>query len=341
MAGPGRKGVAAVLHGWVPPNAPADEQDTLVQVGLAADALKRLGFEPVPVPVTLDLEAMAQRLGRLRPAIVFNLVESIGGAGRHQYLPTSVMDAMGVVYTGCGTAALFETTNKLVAKRRLMEAGIATAPWLDADGAHGKPAGKLIVKPVWEDASIDIDADAIVNGPAAAIKRMAGMQARRGGEWFAESFMDGREFYLALLESPGRALDDPLLLPAAELRYVDFPPGMPRVADYASKWNKTSFAYKHTPLSLDIEETVAPLIARMGETAHKCWRLFGLRGYARVDFRLDPKGEPFVLEVNANPCLTPDSGFAAMLGKAGLSFDQGIAMIVESKLRRGEQRKRA
>lgn len=334
MAKPAQRNLVAILHAAVPPDAAADEQDTLVQIGVVAAALKRLGWTPVQVPVTLDLAAMAARLKKMNPAVVFNLVESLGGRGQHQHLPASVLDAMGLPYTGNGTVALFETTNKALTKCRLADAGIATAPWFEASEAPPKIAGKLIVKPVWEDASIGIDAGAVVGGVAEARRRMAEMAARHGGEWFAESFVDGREFNIAMLESPELPPDRPLLLPASELRFIDFPPGMPRVADYASKWDKGSFAYIHTPLCLDIEDELAPLIERLGEIALECWKLFGLRGYARVDFRLDRKNEPFVLEVNANPCLSPDSGFAAMLRKAGMSFDQGIDMIVESRLRR-------
>jgi D-alanine-D-alanine ligase len=57
--------------------------------------------------------------------------------------------------------------------------------------------------------------------------------------------------------------------------------------------------------------------------------LFGLRGYARVDFRVDEDGRPWILEINANPCLSPDAGFAAALERAGIGFDQAIQRILE------------
>ena len=63
--------------------------------------------------------------------------------------------------------------------------------------------------------------------------------------------------------------------------------------------------------------------------ALECWRLFGLRGWARVDFRVDAAGQPWILEVNANPCLSPDAGFAAALARSSISFDEAIRRILE------------
>lgn len=335
----GRK--VAILHGAVPPDAPPDDQDTLLQVEAVAAALKRLGHETAALPVTLDLAAMARRLEEMNPAVVFNLVESIGGVGRHLHLPAAVMDAMDLPYTGCGTAALFETTDKLTAKRRLVEAGIATPAWLTEDGPDNGLAGAMIVKPVAEDASIGIDAGSIVTGAAAARRRMAEMKLRRGGNWFAETFLDGREFNIAMIELPERAADDPLVLPAGELCFIAFPPDLPRIADYTAKWDTTSHGYSHTPIRLGIPPADAGLVQQMKETARRCWRLFGLRGYARMDFRCDAAGRPYVLEINPNPALSHDTGFARMLGRAGMSFDQGIDAIVRSALRRHEPLRQA
>ena len=62
--------------------------------------------------------------------------------------------------------------------------------------------------------------------------------------------------------------------------------------------------------------------------SRRCWNLFGLRGYARVDFRLDHQGQPWVLEVNANPCLSPNAGFAAALEAAEIPFADALHRIM-------------
>ena len=338
-AGIGTK--VAILHGAVPHDAPPDDQDTLVQVEAVSGALTRLGWTPEPLPVTLDLAAMVLGLEEMSPAVVFNLVESIGGVVRHLHLPTAVMDAMGLPYTGCGTEALFETTDKLMTKRRLRDAGIATPNWFAEGDPDNGLSGGMIVKPVAEDSSIGIDAGSVVANAAAARRRMAEMRARRGGRYFAEAFLDGREFNIAMIELPGRAADDPLVLPAGELCFIAFPPDLPRIADYTAKWDATSHGYSHTPIRLGIPPEDAGLVQKMKETAQTCWRLFGLSGYARMDFRCDESGKPYVLEINPNPALSHDTGLTRMLQRAGMSFDQGIDAIVRSALRGHEPLRQA
>jgi len=87
-------------------------------------------------------------------------------------------------------------------------------------------------------------------------------------------------------------------------------------------------------------EADGPLLQRLRRFAKSCWALFGLRGYARVDFRVDAEGQPWVLEVNANPCLSPDAGYAASLSRAGIDFDQAVQQILEDVPRRAATRKR-
>jgi D-alanine-D-alanine ligase len=67
----------------------------------------------------------------------------------------------------------------------------------------------------------------------------------------------------------------------------------------------------------------------LSRLAIACWHHFGLRGYARVDFRVDGHGRPWILEVNPNPCLSLDAGFAAAIERAGMTYDEAIGRIVQ------------
>ena len=169
---------------------------------------------------------------------------------------------------------------------------------------------------------------------------MAEMNARReslGGECFAEAYIEGREFNLSLLASEdskgrpvsvGRGKPCPEVLPPAEIRFDSYPAGKVRVVGYRSKWDEDSFEFTHTPRSFDFPDCDNALLVDLKDLALRCWELFDLRGYARVDFRVDGAGRPWILEVNANPCLSPDAGFAAAAARAGLPFTEVLNRII-------------
>jgi D-alanine-D-alanine ligase len=122
----GKGGKVAILHGAVAPDAAPDEQDVLVEVETVATTLAALGYRPVPLPLGLDLAAAGRRLARLKPDFVFNLVESLEGQGRLIHLAPSLLDSLGLAYTGSGAEAIYLTSNKPLAKRLLRGEGIAT-----------------------------------------------------------------------------------------------------------------------------------------------------------------------------------------------------------------------
>ena len=121
----------------------------------------------------------------------------------------------------------------------------------------------------------------------------------------------------------------PEVLPPAEIDFSAFPPAKPRIVGHRAKWQADSFEYHHTPRRFDFPPSDHPLLEQLRHLAQQCWTLFGLRGWVRVDFRVDAAGRPWILEINANPCLTPDAGFAAALGQASIPFDDAIQRILD------------
>jgi D-alanine-D-alanine ligase len=318
-----------VLHSLVTAGMGKDEDDVLVQAEVVSRALSDLGYETVSMPFSADIRVMTEKLRALSPVFVFNLVETVEGAGRLIYLAPAVLDHFGINYTGASTEAVFLTSNKIVAKRFLKQSGIPSPHWLSAkDLQRGSPVvgGTYIIKSVWEHASIGLDDNATVrvDDQRQLLAEMQNRRERLGGECFAEAFIEGREFNLSLLATDG----GPEVLPPAEIRFDGYPPGKPRVVGYSAKWESDSFEYRHTPRRFDFPEEDGPLLRELERIARSCWNLFALRGYARVDFRMDASGRPWVLEVNTNPCLSPDAGFVAAAEQAGLPFEHVIARIV-------------
>ncbi|SHF05774.1 D-alanine-D-alanine ligase [Desulfacinum infernum DSM 9756] len=325
---------AVVLHSAVDPSAPPDEQDVLIQARFVASALARLGWEAHILPFHLNLEALRDRLQAVSPDVVFNLVETAAGTGRLIHVAPAILDVLGIPYTGSPTEAVFLTSHKVLAKRLMSSHALPTPPALTSpeDWDLWEPEALYIVKSVWEDASVGITQDSVATfaDPGdleAALDR--GSRATGGGDVFAERFIDGREFNLSLLAGP----DGPRVLPPAEIRFRGFGPDRFAIVDYEAKWDPSSFAYQNTVRSFDFREEDRFLLHQLKELALRCWDLFGLRGYARVDFRVDAAGRPWILEVNANPCLSPDAGFMAAAAEAALEPEQVILRILEDAVR--------
>ena len=220
------------------------------------------------------------------------------------------------------------TNNKPLAKQRLRAEGLPTADWAtirDAAGTVLPPP--YIIKAVWEHASVGLDDHAVIAGGEGdtVVEQIASRSRQLGRECFAERFIEGREFNLSLVAGG----DEPHVLPPAEIDFSAFPEGKPRIVGYAAKWEAGTLEYEHTPRRFDFPPDDAPLLDWLRTLAVQCWKLFELRGYARVDFRVDAQGRPWILEVNANPCLSPDAGFAAALARAGVPLERAIEWIIE------------
>ena len=317
-----------ILHPHIHENATEDEKDVLVQVEAISKALRKLGFNPVPVNCDLNLESVAVALRKLNPAFVFNLVEAINGCGSLIHLAPSLLDHLEIPYTGSGTEAMFITSNKLVGKSFLEASGITTpkAYTLSSLKKAAPHKGRYIVKSVWEHASIGMSQDSVFTAKRASeiISMLEKAGKRIKGGCFCEEYIDGREINAAMLAGP----DGPQVLPPAEILFVNYPSGKPKIVDYRAKWATDSFEYLNTDRSFDFDPEDKMVIKSIKATAIKCWNLLGLKGYARVDFRVDKSGKPWVLEINANPCLSPDGGFAVASALVGLDFPMIVKRII-------------
>lgn len=333
-----------IVHQAVAADAPADECDVLDQAAAIRDALRARGHAVTLLPCTTDLGNMRRKLEVLAPDCVFNLVETLAGSGRLIHLAPAVWEVAGIPFTGSSAEALTLTTHKLLAKERMLAAGLSVPEWvggalnaqrstLDAQDAMN---GDWIVKSVWEHASVGLGDDSVLRGVTAAEAA-----ARLPEGFFAERYIEGREFNVGLLTGA----DGPETLPPAEIVFEAYPDGKPRIVGYPAKWDTASFEYAHTVRRFADPAADGPLLAELTRLARRCWEAFGLGGYARVDFRVDMDGRPWILEVNANPCLAPDSGFAAMLAQAGIDYGAAMERIVsEARGQRpevGGQRKNA
>lgn len=306
-----------VAHNRVDADDDPSTRDVLAQVAWVVSGFEALGLEHEILSVDAP-----ESLAEIEPpegTVVFNLVESPPGRPRFQVEVAQAWEELGVPFTGSGSAAIWSTTDKIETRQRMTDAGLAVAPGIELDPGALEDLGRVpppwILKPAREDASLGLEDGAVTSDTACAGRRAQALIARFGPPVLAEHLLPGREFNLSVLAGP----DGPEVLPAAEMVYVDFPEDMPRVLGFQAKWHDDSFASRHTVrrfVAADGEDR--ELVGRLRAIARTAWDACGVAGYARVDLRLDERGEPCVLEVNANPCLSGDAGFVAAAAEAGL-----------------------
>ncbi len=324
----------AVVHNATDPEDRPDELDVLVQAEAVSQSLKELGHDVLQMPCTLDLPSIKDRLIEFEPGLVFNLVESLDGHGRLIHLFPGLLDAMGICYTGSCTEALFVTSHKVLAKERMALSGLSTPAWI---GPHPfdfpsvyknlipESNERWLVKSTWEHGSLGLDDDDPVEtkNPEILHHILEERASKLGGSCFAEVFVQGREFNLSILEGPGGIQ----VLPPAEIIFENYGTQKPAIVGYRAKWDTSSYEYHHTPRRFDFPPSDDLLLQQLKSMARRCWEIFGLNGYARIDFRVDLQGNPWILEVNANPCLAPDAGFAAAVDRSGMTFVRAIESI--------------
>ncbi|MGH2368996.1 MAG: D-alanine--D-alanine ligase family protein [Chloroflexota bacterium] len=320
--------VAVVYNALAPGETDPSTLDVLVQVRHVSALLIEAGHIPAAFGCGRDVHAVAEAIRGFGPDRIFNLVESVEGHAALHPCAAAVWDLLGIPYTGASSRALALTTDKHLAKLLLRANGIQTPVWAvceAGDRAWQTVPGPWILKPAHEDGSIGIDEESVVREAHLMEVKLAAMHRQFDGQpIMVEQFIEGREFNVAML-GPRRR---PLLLPPAELRFRDYPAGKERVAGFRAKWDPTSFEYQHLERSFDFGPEDAGLLERLHDIELRCWRIFGLSGYARVDIRVDGQSEVWVLEVNANPCLSPDGGFAAAVACADISPVQMVDAIL-------------
>lgn len=317
-----------ILHDDVPDDASPDQLDTLVQVNEVRLVLTGLGHRVASLAMVDKLDDTAVQIRLHAPDMVFNLVESVWGKGRWIHLAPSILERLAIPFAGGGSEAIMVTTDKLKAKNRMVEAGLPTPDWITlADIPHSKGnKDRWIIKSVTEHASTGLDEDSVVPGRNKSLVE-AEMKRRReslGGDCFAEQYIAGREFNIAVLAGPY----GPEMLPPAEIIFEGYGEDKLHVVGYRAKWQPDSFEYHHTPRSFDFPAQDRRLLRKLERLSLACWDLFDLRGWARVDFRVDQQGRPWILEVNANPCLSSDAGFMAAAQRAGYDPEMVIRRII-------------
>lgn len=291
-------------------------------------ALVALGHDVQVIGIYDDLSPIRKTAEEWKPHIVFNLLEDFAGISSFDYSVVSYLELMRLPYTGCAPRGLLLGRDKALSKKLLTFHHINVPQFMVFPaGRKPKRVGKklqfpVIVKSLMEEGSVGIARASVVETETELLERVAFFHERTKGDAIAEEYIDGRELYVTVLGN--HKLE---ILPIRELVFGEVAPGEPRVATYRVKWNENyrkrwgieyQFA-RHLPNG--IEEKIAKLCKRIYRTLH-------MNGYARIDLRLTPENELYVLEANPNPGIARDEDCALSAIKAGMTYEEFIQRLI-------------
>lgn len=311
-----------ILYNQPGENALADELDIIEQVEFVEMHLHEMGINTYRKDITTDFMNELAVLADNKPDFVFNLAESINNKGELLYFVPAILNMYSIPYTGNPLEAMFITTSKALTNRILVSAGLSTpAAYLPSQAKQLQEGKKYIIKPVWEDGSMDITADSVfIYGPESD-KMLAEYSDTH---WIIQEFIDGREFNISVMQGK----NGPEVLPPAEMTFINYGDDRPKIVDFKAKWEEGSFEFENTVRKFPGANLDIKLNEKLKELALNCWNVFGLKGYARVDMRIDKNEKPYIIEVNANPCISPNGGFAAATHEAGYRFTEVLQWII-------------
>jgi D-alanine-D-alanine ligase len=312
--------------------------DRISEEGAEAEAravkkvLKALGHAPILVPLGSDIETFIGNLRSAEPEVVFNLCEGFWGDSRKELHVAALLDLLGYAYTGAAPLSLGLTQDKGRTKDLLLSHRLPTPKYVMVKPREHFPRTRdlvypLIVKPRFEDASLGISAESIVETEKELRERIQYVHDTYRQGALVEEFIEGREINAAVIgNAPVEAL------PLSEIRFHS---GLPRsIVSYEGKWLEESNEFAGTePIC------PAPLKAKeeflVRDVALRAFKILECRDYARVDMRLR-EGVPYILEVNANPDISPGAGLAKAARAAGISYQRLIERILAMTVNRKE-----
>lgn len=288
-------------------------------------ALLDAGYIVYLLPIKPPLEKVRYQLAKLRTNLVFNLFEGFFDYPESEIIFAEMLERKNLRYTGCPPLALRMALNKANAKAIMQQNGIPVPRYqLISSGNIDEfnLSYPCIVKPYNQDASHGISSESVVRNRFELEKQVMYILQRFESEAIVEEYLSGREFNVCVLGNK-----ELTVLPASEIIY-SLPPDKPKILTYEAKWIKGTEYFENTrvecPAKIDKR-----LRKQIEDIAIAVYRLFGCSGYARLDLRQDDYGNLYVLELNPNPDISPDTGAARQAYAAGISYSQLIDKIVE------------
>ncbi|MBI4355314.1 MAG: ATP-grasp domain-containing protein [Candidatus Omnitrophica bacterium] len=296
-------------------NAEFDHDDT---IGVIEDAITAGGHTVVRIG---NATALLEKLDRLDVDIVFNIAEGYTGRNRESQVPI-ILEMMGIPYVGSDGLTQGLTLDKVMTKKILIAEGIPTPRFVEVSDVSALPAPWLlgfpvIVKPRHEGSSKGLTEESVARDEA---------HLRRQTDWvirtyhqpaLIEEFIPGQEFTVAIIGN-----NPPQALPVVQIEIE----GRLDLGDrfYTNARIRSGLEYR---CPARIPESLA---RRITELALRTYRAVECRDFGRVDLRVNPAGEPFVLELNPLPSLSTEDVFMVVAKELGITYEAMIHRVLDA-----------
>lgn len=268
--------------------------------------------------------------------LLFNLCESMDNNSLNEPTFAGLLDLFGIRYTGADLLALASCLHKQRTKDILLAHGVSTPPYrylLDVAALADPTLDGLdypwFVKLAHEDASLGITEANVVRDAAQLRTRSRELMTEFKQAVIAERYVEGREINVTVMGNGATART----LPLHEIDFAAMPSDRPHIVSYAAKWEENHVDYVGTK-PVPLRAATPELVATVEAVALAAYRAVGLRDYGRVDLRVDGTGQPWVIDVNPNPDISPDAGVTRAAAAAGMSYPQLVGEIARIALAR-------
>jgi D-alanine-D-alanine ligase len=292
------------------------------------ESLLRLGHEVETLAVFDDVGDMIERLTTCAPDLVFNLSESFHHDRANEPNIPALLELMKMRYTGSGPEGLMlckdkAITKKVLAYHHVRVPGFVVSHRLSPLRRLKRFKFPAFVKPRNEESSDGISKASFARDEHEALERAQFIHQKFDCDALIEEYIEGRELYISVFGN--RRL---MVFPPREVFFDKMPADAPRFATYHAKWND---AYREKwGISNGAARELPPAAEKdLRKIARNVYGWLKIRGCGRLDVRLNPEGELFVIEVNPNPSLSRGEDFAESAAVAGMDYDAMITAILE------------
>ncbi|VIO70568.1 D-alanine--D-alanine ligase B [Bradyrhizobium ivorense] len=252
-----------------------------------------------------------------RPSgMVFNTAQGIQGEYRYTHVP-AMLEMAGIPYIGSSPLGHALAHDKALTKRLLRDSGVPTPNFRvmrRGTESTGDLRFPVVVKPRQETMSLGLQ---LLEARGQLKQAVEGIVDQYGQDALVEEYIEGREIYVALLGN-----EELEVLPLVEQDFGDRKTRM-------FTWEDKMHISDEEPQAICPAQIGSSLAKMLEDVAIAAFRVCQCRDFARVDFRIDRSGQPFVLEINSMPGLRTTSMYPVAARTAGHSYSSMINRILD------------